>query len=42
MGLFSPSKAYLLLAGGLSGLILITHRDNLVRLIQGEERKLEL
>lgn len=42
MGLFSPSKAYLLLAGGLSGLILITHRDNLKRLVRGEERKIEL
>jgi glycerol-3-phosphate acyltransferase PlsY len=37
MGLFSDSKAYLLLAGVLSGLILIRHRENLERLIKGEE-----
>lgn len=37
MGLFSDSKAYLLLAGALSGLILIRHRENLERLIKGEE-----
>lgn len=37
MGLFSDSKAYLLLAGGLSGLILVRHRENLERLIKGEE-----
>ena len=37
MGLFSDSKAYLLLAGGLSGLILVCHRENLERLFKGEE-----
>ena len=37
MGLFSDSKAYLLLAGGLSALILVCHRDNLERLFRGEE-----
>ena len=37
VGLFSPSKAYLLLAGVLSGLILWRHRDNLIRLAKGEE-----
>lgn len=40
VGLFSNSKAYLLLAGGLSGLILITHRQNLERLIKGEEPRI--
>jgi acyl phosphate:glycerol-3-phosphate acyltransferase len=37
VGLFSPSKAYLLLAGGLSGLILVCHRANLARFFKGEE-----
>ncbi len=37
VGLFSDSKAYLLLAGVLSGLILVKHRDNLERLFRGEE-----
>jgi len=37
MGLFCDSKAYLFLAGGLSGLILFTHRENLERLMKGEE-----
>jgi acyl phosphate:glycerol-3-phosphate acyltransferase len=37
MGLFSASRAYLLLAGGLSGLILLCHRDNLRRFFRGEE-----
>ena len=37
MGLFADSKAYLLLAGGLSGLILVCHRDNLERFFKGEE-----
>ena len=37
VGLFSDSKAYLLLAGGLSALILVCHRDNLERLFRGEE-----
>jgi glycerol-3-phosphate acyltransferase PlsY len=40
VGLFSPSKAYLLLAGGLSGLILVCHRDNLERFFKGEEPRL--
>lgn len=40
MGLFSDSKAYLLLAGGLSGLILVCHRDNLARFFRGEEPRL--
>jgi acyl phosphate:glycerol-3-phosphate acyltransferase len=40
VGLFSPSKAYLLLAGGLSGLILACHRDNLERLFKGDEPRL--
>ena len=40
MGLFSDSKAYLLLAGGLSGLILVRHRDNLARFFQGNEPRL--
>jgi acyl phosphate:glycerol-3-phosphate acyltransferase len=37
VGLFSDSKAYLLLAGALSGLILVCHRDNLERFFKGEE-----
>ncbi len=37
MGLFTNSKAYVLLAGILSGLILLKHRDNLERLFKGEE-----
>ncbi len=40
MGLFSDSKAYLLLAGFLSGLVLVCHRDNLERLFKGEEPRL--
>jgi glycerol-3-phosphate acyltransferase PlsY len=40
MGLFSNSKAYLLLAGGLSGLILVRHRENLERLFKGEEPRI--
>jgi len=40
MGLFSGSKAYLLLAGALSGLILFCHRGNLARLFRGEEPRL--
>ncbi len=40
MGLFSDSKAYLLLAGGLSGLILVCHRANLERFFRGEEPRL--
>ena len=40
MGLFSDSKAYLLLAAALSGLILVRHRDNLERFFRGEEPRL--
>jgi glycerol-3-phosphate acyltransferase PlsY len=40
VGLFTASKAYLLLAGGLSGLILVCHRDNLERFFKGEEPRL--
>jgi glycerol-3-phosphate acyltransferase PlsY len=40
MGLFSNSKAYLLLAGGLSGLILVCHRENLERLFKREEPRI--
>ncbi len=40
VGLFSDSKAYLLLAGGLSGLILVCHRENLERLFKGEEPRI--
>jgi glycerol-3-phosphate acyltransferase PlsY len=40
VGLFADSKAYLLLAGFLSGLILVCHRDNLERFFKGEELRL--
>jgi glycerol-3-phosphate acyltransferase PlsY len=40
VGLFADSKAYLLLAGVLSGLILVCHRDNLERFFKGEEPRL--
>ncbi|MEJ2670683.1 MAG: glycerol-3-phosphate 1-O-acyltransferase PlsY [Deltaproteobacteria bacterium] len=40
VGLFADSKAYLLLAAGLSGLILVCHRDNLERFFRGEEPRL--
>lgn len=40
VGLFSPSKAYLLLAGALSGLVLLCHRDNLERFFKGEEPRI--
>lgn len=40
MGLFSGSKAYLLLGGGFSGLILLRHRENLERLFKGEEPRI--
>lgn len=40
VGLFSDSKAYLLLAAGLSGLILVCHRENLERLFKGEEPRI--
>lgn len=37
VGLFSDSKVHLLLAAIFSGLILVRHRDNLERLVRGEE-----
>ena len=37
VGLFCDSKAYLFLAGIFSGLVLVRHRENLVRLAHGEE-----
>jgi glycerol-3-phosphate acyltransferase PlsY len=40
VGLFCDSKAYLFLAGILSGLILVRHRENLIRLARGEEPRL--
>jgi glycerol-3-phosphate acyltransferase PlsY len=40
VGLFSSSKAYIFLAGVLSGLILLKHRGNLERLFKGEEPRL--
>jgi glycerol-3-phosphate acyltransferase PlsY len=40
VGLFCDSKAYLFLAGILSGLILVRHRENLLRLARGEEPRL--
>ena len=40
VGLFCDSKAYLFLAGILSGLVLVRHRDNLIRLVRGEEPRL--
>lgn len=40
MALFSASKAYILLAGVLSGLILICHRENLARFFRGEEPRI--
>ncbi len=40
VGLFVDSKAYLLLAAGLSGLILVCHRDNLERFFKGEEPRI--
>ncbi len=40
VGLFSNSKAFVFLAGVLSGLILLKHRDNLERLFKGEEPRL--
>lgn len=40
VGLFSDSKAYLLLAGFLSGLVLVRHRENLERLFKGEEPRI--
>jgi glycerol-3-phosphate acyltransferase PlsY len=40
VGLFCDSKAYLFLAGILSGLVLVRHRENLLRLSRGEEPRL--
>ncbi len=40
VGLFVDSKAYLLLAAGLSGLVLVCHRANLERFFRGEEPRL--
>jgi acyl phosphate:glycerol-3-phosphate acyltransferase len=40
VGLFADSKVYLLLAGALSGLILVCHRENLERFFKGEEPRL--
>jgi glycerol-3-phosphate acyltransferase PlsY len=40
VGLFADSKAYLLLAAGLSGLVLVCHRANLERFFRGEEPRL--
>ena len=40
LGLFSDSKAYLLLAGFLSALVLVCHRKNLERLFKGEEPRI--
>jgi glycerol-3-phosphate acyltransferase PlsY len=40
MGLSSDSKAYLLLAGFLSALVLVCHRENLERLFKGEEPRI--
>ena len=37
VGLFCDSKAYLFLAGIFSGLVLVRHRENLLRLARGEE-----
>jgi glycerol-3-phosphate acyltransferase PlsY len=37
VGLFCDSKAYLFLAGVFSGLVLVRHRENLLRLSRGEE-----
>jgi glycerol-3-phosphate acyltransferase PlsY len=40
VGLFCDSKAYIFLAGILSGLVLVRHRGNLIRLARGEEPRL--
>jgi glycerol-3-phosphate acyltransferase PlsY len=40
VGLFCDSKAFLFLAGILSGLVLVRHRENLIRLARGEEPRI--
>lgn len=40
MGLFAASKPYLILAGFLSALVLVCHRENLERLFKGEEPRI--
>jgi len=40
VGLFYDSKTYLLLAGILSGLVLVRHRENALRLAKGEEPRI--
>jgi glycerol-3-phosphate acyltransferase PlsY len=40
VGLFADPRAYLMLAGFLSGLILVCHRENLERFFRGEEPRI--
>lgn len=40
IGLFSDSKAYVFLAGVISGLVLLKHKENLERLFKGEEPRI--
>jgi glycerol-3-phosphate acyltransferase PlsY len=40
VGLFAEPRAYLMLAGFLSGLILVCHRENLERFFRGEEPRI--